>query len=165
MALLPYRILTTVYFYLALLLLLFSSSVVFDSLQPHGLEYARLPCPSLSPGVCSNSCPLSQWCHPIIPSSVAPFSCPQFFPASVSFPVSLFFPSGGQMIGASTSASLLQMNIQDWVPLGPTALISLQSEGLSRVFSSCTVWKHQFFSAQRFLLSKSHIHTWLLENP
>ena len=163
MALLPYRILTTIYLFLTLLVLLFSpSSVVLDSLQPHGLEHARVPCPSLSPGVCSNSCPLSQWCHPTISSSVTPFSCPQSFPASVSFPVSLLFTSGGQMIGASTSASLLQMNIQDWVSLGLTALISLWSKGLSRVFSSSTVWKHQFFFFNLFFLFPFIFISWRL---
>ena len=125
----------------------FSFSVVSDSLWPHGLQCARLPCPSLAPGACSNSCPLSQWCHPTILSSVIPFSsCLQSFPASGSFPMSQFFTSGGQSIGAS--ASVLSMNIQDWFLLGLTGLISLQSKGLSRVFSNTTVQKHQFFCAQ-----------------
>ena len=114
-------------------------------LQPHGLQHTRLPYPSPAPGTCSNSSPSSQWCHPTISSSVVPFSsCLQSFPASGSCPVSQFFTSGGQNIGAS--ASVLTMNIQDWFPLGLTSLISLQSKGLSRVFSNTTVQKHQFFS-------------------
>ena len=120
---------------------------VSDSLRPHGLQHTRLPCPSPSPRACSNSCPSSQWCHPTISSSVASFSsCPQSFPASGSFPMSGLFASGGQSIGASASASVLLMNIQGWFPWGLTDLISLQSKGLSRVFSSTTIWKHQFFS-------------------
>ena len=118
-------------------------------------------CPSLSPEVCSNSCPLSQWCHAIISSSVIPFSCPQSFPALGSFPMSWLFASGGQSIG--TLASVLPMNIQGWAPLGLTGLISLQSKGLLRDFSSTTVWKHQFFGIQSSLWFNSHIHTWLLE--
>ena len=129
------------------------------SLWPHGLQHVRLPCPSPSPRLCLNPCPLSQWCHP---TSVTPFSCPQSFPASGSFPVSQLFPSGGQSIGASASASVLPMNIQDWFPLEWTGLISLTSKGLSRVFSSTTVQKHQFFSTQPSLCSTSHICTWLL---
>ena len=113
------------------LLMLFSHSVVFDSLRPHGLQHAMLPCPSPSSRVCSNSCPLSQWCHLTISSSVAPFSCPQSFQASGSFSMSRLFASGGQSIGASTSASILPMNIQGWLILGLTGLISLQSKGLS----------------------------------
>ena len=117
-----------------------------DSLQTHGLQHTRLPCPSLYPGDCSNSCPLSQWCHPTISSSVTLLnSYPQSFPASGSFPMSRLFTSGGQRIGASASASVLLMNIQDWFPLGLTGLISLKSMGLSRVFSSTTLWKHQLF--------------------
>ena len=109
-----------------MLLLLFSCQVMFDSLQPHGLQHARLPCPSLSPQACSNSYPLNQWYHPTISSSVAPFSsCPQSFPASGSFPVSKLFISGGQSIGASALASVLPMNIQGWFPLGLTGLVSL----------------------------------------
>ena len=124
----------------------FSRSVVSDYLWPHGLQYTRLPCPSPIPGVYSNSCPLSQWCHPTILSSVVPFSsCLQSFPASGSFPVNQFFASGGQSIGVSASASVFPMNIQDWFPLGLTSLMSLQSKGLSRVFSNVTVQKHQFF--------------------
>ena len=119
----------------------FSCSVVSDSLQPHGLQQARLPCPSPTPRACSNSCSLSQWCHPTISSSVTPFSsCPQSFLVSGSFPMSQFFTWGG----VSASASVLPMNIEDWFPLGLTSLISLQSKGLSRVFSSTTVQKHQF---------------------
>ena len=138
----------------------FSHSVVSDSLQPHGLRHARLLCPSLTiPGACSNSCPSSWWCHPTISSSVVPFSsCPHSFPASGSFPMSQFFPSGGQSIGASASASVLPMNIQDWSPLGWTGWISLQSKGLSRVFSNTTVQKHQFFRAQLSLWSNSHTY-------
>ena len=134
-----------------------------NSLQPHELQHARLPCPSLSPVACSNSCPLSWWCHLTISSSVAPFSsCPQSFPASGSFPISQLFTSGGQSIWASASASVLPMNFQGWFPLGWTALISLLSKGLSRVFSSTAVWKHQFFGAKPSLWSDSHICTWLL---
>ena len=124
-------------------LLLFCHQLVSDSLRPHGLQHDKLPCPSLSPGVVSNSCPLSQWCHPTISSSVTSLSpCPQSFPASGSFPISQFFTSSGQSIGASASVSILPMNIWGWFPLGLTGLISLQSEGLSRVFSSITVQKH-----------------------
>ena len=116
--------------------------------------------------VCSNSCPSSQWCHPTISSSVIPFSsCLQSFPTSGSFLMSWLFASGGQSIGAPTSASVLPMNIQDWFPLGLTGLISLQTKGLSRDFSTTTVQKHQFFSVQPSLWSNSHIHTWLLEKP
>ena len=116
-----------------------------NSLRPHGLQRARLPCVSPSPGVCSTSCPLSWWCHPTISSSVVPFSfSPQSFPGSESFPMSQFFTSGGQSIGVSASASVLPMNIQDWFPLGGSGWISLQSKGLSRVFSNTTVQKHQF---------------------
>ena len=118
----------------------FSLSVVSNSLQPHGLQHARLPCPSLSPGICLNSYPLSRWCLLTILSSVTPFSsCPQSFPASRSFPMSQLFTSGGQSIGVSASTSVLPMNIQDWFPLGWTGWISLQSKGLSRVFSNTTV--------------------------
>ena len=127
-----------------------------DSLWTHGLPYASLPCPSLSPGVCSNSCPLSWWCHPIISSSLTPFSCPQSFPASGSFPMSRLFASGGQNIGASASASVLPMNIPGWFPLGLTGLISLLSRRPSRVFSS-TIPKHQFFGTQPSLWSSSVI--------
>ena len=124
-----------------------SLSVMFDSLPPHGPQHISRPCPSPTPGVYSNSCPLSRWCHPTISSSVVPFSsCLQSFPASGSFPMSQFFTSGGQSIGVSASASVLPMNIQDWLPLGWTNWIFLQSKGLSRVFSNTTVQKHQFFS-------------------
>ena len=130
-------------------MLLFSYSEVSDSLQPHGMQHTRLPCPSASPGACSNSCQLSWWCHPTISSSVVSFSsCLQSFPASGSFPMSRFFTSDGQSIGVSASASVLPMNIQDYFPLGWTGVISLQSKGLSRVFSNTTVQKHQFFGAQ-----------------
>ena len=126
----------------------------------HGLQHARLPCPSPTPRICSNSYPLSWWCHSIISSSVVPFSsCPQSFPASGSFPVSQFFVSGGQSTGPSASASVLPMNIQDWFLLGMTGWISWQSKGLSRVFSNTTVQKHQFFSTQLSIWSTSHIHT------
>ena len=118
----------------------FSWSAVSDSLQPHGLQHDRPPCPSPTPGVYSNSCTLSWWCHPTSSSSVVPFSsCPQSFPASGSFQMSHFFTSGGQSIGVSASASVLPMNIQDWFPLGWTGLISLQPKGLLRVFSNTTV--------------------------
>ena len=127
----------------------FSHSVVSDSLWPHGLQHTRPPCLSPTPRVYSNSCPLSQWCHPTISSFVIPFSfCFQSFPASGSFPMSQVFPSGGQSIGVLASASVLSMNIQDWFPLGRTGLISLHSKGLSRVFSNTTVQKHQFFGTQ-----------------
>ena len=128
----------------------FSSSVVSDSLQSHELQHARPPCPSPAPGVHPNPCPLSQWCHPAILSSVIPFSCPQSFPASGSFPMSQLFTSGGQSIGVSASASVLPMNIQDWFPLEWTGLISLQSKGLWRVFSNTTAQKCQFFGTQLF---------------
>ena len=144
----------------------FSHSVVYNSLQPRGLKHARPPCPSPTPGACPNSCPSSRWCHPTILFSVIPFSsCFQSFPASGSFPMSQFFTSGGQSIGASASASVLPMNVQDWFPLGLMGWISLQSKGLSRVFSNTTVKKHQFFGAQLSLWSNSYIHTWLLEKP
>ena len=136
----------------------FSCSVVSDSLLPHGLQHARFPCPSPTLGVYSNSCLLHWWCHPNISPSVVPFSSHlQSFPASGSFPISWFFPSGGQSIGVSASASVLPMNIQNWFPLGWTGWISLLSKGLSRVFSNTTVQKHQFFSAQLSLQSNSHI--------
>ena len=134
----------------------FSCSVVSDSLWPHELQHTSLPCPSLSPRVCSNSCPLSRWWHPTISFSVIPFSpCPQSFPASGSFPVSRLFASGGQSIEASASESVLSVNIQYWFPLGLTGLISLLTKELSRVFSSTTIRK-KFFSAQSSLWSSSH---------
>ena len=145
-------------------LLLFGHSVLSDSLQPHGLQHSRLPCPPPTPRVCSNSCPLSHWCHPTISSSVIPFSSSLlFFSPSGSFKMSQLFISGGHSNGASDSASVHQMNIQGWFNLGLTGLISLQSNGLSRVFSNTTVQKHQCFGAHPSLWSISHIHTWLLE--
>ena len=143
----------------------FSHSVVSNSLWLHGLQHTRLLCPSPPPRACSDSCPSSWWCHPTIASSVIPFLFLQSFPASGSFAVSQFFASGGQSIGASASASVLPMNIEDWFPLGWTSLIALQSKELSRVSSNTTVQKHQFFGAQLSLWSNSHIHTWLLEKP
>ena len=141
-----------------------SSSVMSDSLSPHGLQQARLPCLSLTPRVCANSCPSSWWCNPTISSSVIPFSsCLQSFPASRSFPMSWVFASGGQRIGAS--ASVLPMNIQGWFILGLTGLISLLSNRLSRNFSSTIIRKHQFFTAQPSLWSNFYFHTWLLEKP
>ena len=127
----------------------FSRSVVSDSLQPHESQHARPPCPSPGPGVYSNSCPSSRWCHPAISSSVVPFSsCPQSLPASESFTISQLFAWGGQSTGVSASASVLPMNTQDWSPLEWTGWISLQSKGFSRLFSNTTVQKHQFFSTQ-----------------
>ena len=127
----------------------FSCSVVSNSLRLHELQHARPPCLSTTPGVHPNPCPLSWWCHLTISSSVIPFSsCPQSFPASGSFQMSQLFASGGQSTGVSASASVLPMNTQDWSPLGLTGWISLQSKGLSRVFSNTTVQKHQFFCAQ-----------------
>ena len=126
-----------------------------NSLRPHELQHARPPCPSPTPGVYSNPCPSSRWCHPTISSSVVSFSsCPQSFPASGSFPVSKFFAWGGQSIGVSASASVLPMNTQDRSPLGWTGWVSLQSKGLSRVFSNTIVQKHQFFGAQLSSQSK-----------
>ena len=131
------------------LLLLFSCQVVSDSLRPHGLWHARLPCPSPSPRVCPSSCPLNHWCHPTISSSVILLSFYlQCFPASGSFQMRQFFTSHGQSIEVSASASVLLMNIQDWSPLGWTGWISLLSKWLSRIFSNTTVQKHQFFGAQ-----------------
>ena len=144
----------------------FSRSVVSDSLQLHGLQHARPPCPSPTPRACSNSCPSSRWCHPTISSSLIPFSsCFQSFPSSESFPMSQFSTSSGQRIEVSASTSVLPMNIRDWFPSGWTGWISLQSKGLSRVFSNTIVQRHQFFDAQLCLWSNSHIHTWLLEKP
>ena len=143
-----------------------SHSVVSNSLPSHELQHPRPPCPSPTPRVQPNSCPLSWWCHPTISSSVVPFSsCPQSFAASGSFSMSQLFVSGGQSIGVSASQSFLPMNTQDWSPLGWTGWISLQSKGLSRVFSNTTVQKHQFFGSQLSLQFNSHIHTWLLEKP
>ena len=147
-------------------ILQFSRSVMSDSLQPHELQHATPPCPSQTPRVYSNSCPSSWWCHPAISSSVFPFSsCPQALYASGSFPMNQLFVWGGQSIGVSASASVLPMNTQDWSPLGWTGWMSLQSKGLSRVFSNTTVQKHQFFSTQLSSQSNSHIHTWPLEKP
>ena len=129
----------------------FSSTVMSSSLRPHGLQHARLPCPSPTPRAYSNPCPLSQWCHPTISSSIIPFSSRlQSFPASESFPMSQLFTSGGQSIGVSASTSVLPMNTQDWFSLGWTCWISLQSKGLTGVFSNTTVQKHQFFRLSFF---------------
>ena len=148
-----------------ILSLLFSYSVVSESLRPHGLQHTSFPCPSPSPGVRLNSCPSSQWRHPSVLSSVYPFSsCSQSFPALGSFPMSQFFTSGGQSTGVSTSASVLPMSILGWLPLGLTGLISLQSRGRSRVFSNTTVQKHQFFSTHLSSQFSSHIHNWLDPN-
>ena len=142
----------------------FRCSVVSNSLRPHEPQHARPPCPSPTPGVQPNPFPLSWWCHSTILSSVVSFSsCPQSFPASGSFQMSQLFVSGGQSIGVSASTSVLPVNTQDWCPLGWTDWISLQSKGLSRVFSNTTVQKHQFFRAQLSLQSNSHIHTCPLE--
>ena len=144
------------------LLLLFSCQVMSDSLWPHGLQYAKLPCPSPCPGVCPSSCPLHQWCHPTSSSFVTLFSfCLQSFPATRSFPMSQLFASGGQSTGAP--APVLPVSIQGWFPLRLTGLISLLSKGLTRVFSSNTVCKHQCFGTLPSLWSNSHIHTWQLE--
>ena len=144
----------------------FSSSIMSDSLQPHGSQHARPPWPSPTPRVHPNSCTLSRWCHPAISSSVVPFfSCPQSLPASESFPMNQPFAWSGQSIGVSASASVLPVNTQDWSPLRWTGWISLQSKGLSRVFSNTTVQKHQFFGAQVSSQSNSHIHTWPLGKP
>ena len=144
----------------------FSSSVVSDSLRPHESQHTRPPCPSPTPGVYSNSCPSSRWCHPVISSSVVSFSsCPQSLPGSGSFPMSQFFAWGGQSTEVSASASVPPMNTQDWSPLGWTGWISLQSKGHSRVFSNTIVQKHQFFGTQLSSQSNSHIHTWPLEKP
>ena len=144
----------------------FSLSVVSNSLWPHGLQHARPPCPSPTPGAYPNSCPSSRWCHSTISSSTVPFSsCLQSFPVSGSFSMSQFFASGGQSTRASALASVLPMKILDWFPLGLTGFICLQSKGLSRVFSNTTIQKHQFFHAQLSLWSNSYIQTWLLEKP
>ena len=144
----------------------FSRSVISSSLWPHQLQHTRLPCPSPTSGAYANSCPLCLWCHPTISFSVIPFSSHlQSFPALGYFPMSQFFTSGGPSIGVSASVSVLPMNIQDWFPLGWTGWISLQSKGLSRVFSNTTVQKHQFFGSQLSVYSNSHMHTWPLEKP
>ena len=144
----------------------FSLSVVSDFSRPYELQQATPPCPSPTPGVHSNSHPSSQWCHPAISSSVVPFpTCPQSFPASGSFPMSQLFAWGSQSIGVSPLASFLPKNTQGWSPLGWTGWISLQSKGLSGVFSNTTVQKHQFFGTQLYSQSNSHIHTRQLEKP
>ena len=144
----------------------FSRSVVFDSLRPHEPQHTRPPCPSPTPRVYPNSCPLSRWCDLTISSSFVPFSSSlQSFPTSGSFQISQFFISGSQNTGVSTSTSVLTMNNRDWFPLGWTGWISLQSKRLSIVFSNTTVQKHQFFGTQLSSQSNSRIHTWLLEKP
>ena len=144
----------------------FSCSVMSDSLWSHEPQHTRPPCPSPTPGVHSDSCPSSQWCHPAISSSVVPFSsCPQSLPASESFTMSQLFAWHGQSTGVSALASFLPKNTQDWSPSGWTGWISLQSKGLSRVFSNTTVQKHQFFGTQLSSQSDSHIHRWPQEKP
>ena len=141
----------------------FCPLIMSESLGTHGLQHTRPPCPSPTAGVYPNPCPLSRWCHPTISSSAIPFSSwTQSLPASGSFPMSQLFTSGGPSVGVSASTSVLLMNTQDWSPLGGTGWISLQSKGLSKVFSNTTVQKHQFFGAQP---SKSHTNTWPLEEP
>ena len=137
-----------------------------DSLRPHGLQHARIPCPSPTPGAYSNSCTSSWWCHPAISFFVVPFSSHlQYCPASGSFPVSQFFATGSQSTWASASASVLPMNIQDGFPLGLTGLNSLQFKGFSSIFSNTTAQKHHYFNTHPSLWFSSHIHTWLLEKP
>ena len=149
-----------------IVLVQFICSVMSDTLQPHEPKHTRPPCPAQTPGVYSNSCPLSWWCHLTFSSSVVPFSsCSQSFPTSGTFQMSQLFISGGKSVGVSASSSVFPMNTQDWFPLRWTGWISLQSKGLSRVFSNATVQKHQFFCAQFTLKSNSHIHTWLLAKP
>ena len=144
----------------------FSCSVVSDSLWPHESQHVRPPCPSSTPGVHSDSHPSSQWCHPAISSSVVPFSsCPQSLPASESFPMSQLFGWGGQSTGVSALASFPSKKSQGWSSSEWTGWISLQSKGLSRVFSNTTVQKHQFFSTQPSSQSNSLIHTWPQEKP
>ena len=139
----------------------FSHSVISDSLQPHEPQHIRPPCPSPTPRVHPNPCPLCRWCHPTLSSSVVPFSsCPQSLPASGSFQMSQLSASGGQSIGVSASTSVLPMNTQDWSPLGWTGWNSLKSKGLSRVFSNTTVQKHQFFGAQLKMVQFIFIRTW-----
>ena len=149
-----------------IVLLLFSDQVVSDSLRPHGLQHARLSCSSLSPGVCTSSCPLSWWCHPTILSSATHMSsCPQSLPSSESFPMSQLFASDDQSIKVSASATVLPMDIQGWFPLGLTGLVSLLSKGIARVFTSTIIRKHHFFTCQYSLWSSSYICAWLLEKP
>ena len=144
----------------------FTHSVMSNSLRPHESQHARPPCPSPTPRVHSNSHPSSQWCHPAISSSIVPFSsCPQSLPASESFPMSQLFAGGGQSTGVSALTSFLPKKSQGWFPSEWTGWNSLQSKGLSRVFSNTTVQNHQFFGAQLSSQSNSHIHTWLLEKP
>ena len=144
----------------------FSCSVASDSVQPHEPQHARPPSLPPTPRVHPNPCPLSRWCHPTITSSVVPFSfCPQSFPESGSFPMSQLFAWGGQRTGVSALASFLPKKCQDWSPSEWTGWMSLQSKGLSRVFSNTTVQKHQFFGAQPSSQSNSHIHTWPQEKP
>ena len=141
-------------------------SIVSDTLRPHESQHAKPPWPSPTPRVHANSCLLTRWCHPAISSSVIPFtSCPQFLPASQSFPMNHHIPWGGQSIGVSALASVLPKSTQDWSPLEWSGWMPLQSKGLSRVFSNTTVQKHQFFGAQLSSQSNFHIHTWLLEKP
>ena len=143
-----------------------SRSVVSDSSWPHESQHARPPCPSPTPGVHSDSCPSSRWCHPAISSSVVPFSsCPQSLPAPESFPMSQLFAWGGQSTEVSALASFLPKKSQGWSSSEWTGWISLQSKGLSRVFSNTTVQKHQFFGTQPSTQSNSHIHTWPQEKP
>ena len=144
----------------------FSHSVVSNSLWPHESQHARTPCPSPTPGVHRNSCPSSRWCHPPISSSVVPFSsCLQYLLASDSFPMSQLFAWGGQSIGVSALASFLPKNTQDWSPSEWTGWLSLQSKGLSRVFSNTKLQKHQFFGSQLSSQFNFHIYTWPLEKP
>ena len=155
----------SMYLFAETCLVQFSHSVMSNSLWLHELQHIRPPCPSPTPRVHPNPCPLSRWCHPTISSSVIAFSyCPQSFPASGSFTMSQLFTSGDQSIGVLASTSVLPMNTKDWSPSGWTGWISLQSKGLSRVFNT-TVQKHKFFKAQLSSQSNSHIHTWPLEKP
>ena len=157
---------TSVYYHHQQQSVQFSRSVVSDSLRPHESQHARPPCSSPSHRVHSDSRPSSPWCHPAISSWVIPFSsCLQSLPESESFPMSQLFTWSGQSTGASASASFLPKKSQGWSPSEWTGWISLQSKGLSRVFSNTIVQKHQFFSPQLSLWSSSHIHTWLLEKP
>ena len=161
-----FNFLYSFYFYINFSSDQISHSVVSDSLQPRESQHARPPCPSPTPGVHSDSRPLSQWCHPAISSSVIPFSsCPQSLPASESFPMSQLFARGGQSTGVSALTSFLPKNTQGWSPSEWTGWISLQSKGLSRVFSNTTIQKHQFFSTQLSWQSNSHIHTRPQEKP
>ena len=153
------------YIYFNLLSVQFSRSVMSDSLRPHESQHARPPRPSPTPGVHSDSCPSSQWCHQAISSSVVPFSCPQSLPASESFPMSQLFTWGGQSTGVSALAPFLPKKSQGWSPSEWTGWNSLQSKGLSRVFSNTTVQKHQFFGTQPTSQFNSHIHTWPQEKP